>query len=271
MTTATVPTTSSTPAARPASAPYHLSFARVVRSEWIKLLSLRSTWWSLAITVVLSVGISLMMAAALRDFDAGFAPVMVIVMPMQFTMLVAGILGAIAITGEYSTGMIRSTLTAEPRRGAVLVAKALVVTVVLAVTTAVTYAVAVLATGPILKTGIDWSEPAQSWVPLLSGVFAMATFALIGLGFGFIIRNGAGAIAATVGVLFVLPIVLSMFSFAGDGWKWIVDASVYLPMSGAQSATTAGGDEVVRGLLTLTAWPTALVLGAWASLRGRDA
>ncbi len=75
----------------------------------------------------------------------------------------------------------------------------------------------------------------------------------------------------TVGVLFVLPIVLSMFSFAGEGWKWIVDASQYLPMSGAQSATTAGGDEVVRGLLTLAAWPAALLLGAWAALRGRDA
>lgn len=271
MTTATVPAAAAgSVSARPGS-PYHLSFVRVVRSEWIKLLSLRSTWWSLAITVVLSVGISLMMAAALRDFDSGFAPVMVVVMPMQFTMLVAGILGAIAITGEYSTGMIRSTLTAEPRRGAVLLAKALVVTVLLALATAATYAISVLATAPILTTAIDWADPAQSWSPLLAGIFAMATFALIGLGFGFIVRNGAGAIAATVGVLFVLPIVLSMFSFAGEGWKWIVDASQYLPMSGAQSATTAGGDEVVRGLLTLAAWPAALLLGAWAALRGRDA
>lgn len=271
MSTATAPTASTaspTPAPR---SPYHLTFPRVVRSEWLKLLSLRSTWWSLAITVALSVGISLLMASALRDFDAGFAPVMVIVMPMQFTMLVAGILGAIAITGEYSTGMIRSTLTAEPRRGAVLVAKALVVAVVLAVTTAITYAIAALATAPILKTAIDWSDPKTSWFPLLAGVFAMATFALIGLGFGFIVRNGAGAIAATVGVLFVLPIVLSMFSFAGEGWKWIVDASAYLPVSGAQSATTAGGKDVLRGVATLAAWPAALLLGAWASLRGRDA
>jgi len=268
--TASVATTGIAPG--PAGSAYHLSFARVVRSEWIKLLSLRSTWWSLAITVVLSVGISLMMAAALSSFDSdGFSPVMVIVMPMQFTMLVAGILGAIAITGEYSTGMIRSTLTAEPRRGAVLLAKSLVVAVVLALATAITYAIAVLATAPILKTGIDWAEPTQSILPLLAGVFAMATFALIGLGFGFIIRNGAGAIAATVGVLFVLPIVLSMFSFAGESWQWIVDLTKYLPVSGAQVATTAGGDEVVRGLVTLAAWPAALLLGAWASLRSRDA
>lgn len=257
--------------ARPAS-PYRLSFGRVVRSEWIKLLTLRSTWWSLGVTVALSLAISLMMASASRDFGGGLAPVMTIVMPMQFTMLVAGILGAIAVTGEYSTGMIRSTFTAEPRRGAVLGAKAIVVAVVMALATALTYLVAILLTAPILGgAGIDWSDAAQSWVPLGAGVFAMAMFALIGLGFGFIIRNGAGAIAATVGVLFVLPIVLNMFVFAGESWQWIVDLGQYLPMAAAQMATTPAGDDVLRGILTLAAWPAALLLGAWAALRTRDA
>ena len=257
--------------ARPAS-PYRLSFGRVVRSEWIKLLTLRSTWWSLGVTVALSLAISLMMASASRDFGGGLAPVMTIVMPMQFTMLVAGILGAIAVTGEYSTGMIRSTFTAEPHRGAVLGAKAIVVAVVMALATALTYLVAILLTAPILGgAGIDWSDAAQSWVPLGAGVFAMAMFALIGLGFGFIIRNGAGAIAATVGVLFVLPIVLNMFVFAGESWQWIVDLGHYLPMAAAQMATTPAGDDVLRGILTLAAWPAALLLGAWAALRTRDA
>lgn len=257
--------------ARPAS-PYRLSFGRVVRSEWIKLLTLRSTWWSLGVTVALSLAISLMMASASRDFGGGLAPVMTIVMPMQFTMLVAGILGAIAVTGEYSTGMIRSTFTAEPHRGAVLGAKAIVVAVVMALATALTYLVAILLTAPTLGgAGIDWSDAAQSWVPLGAGVFAMAMFALIGLGFGFIIRNGAGAIAATVGVLFVLPIVLNMFVFAGESWQWIVDLGQYLPMAAAQMATTPAGDDVLRGILTLAAWPAALLLGAWAALRTRDA
>ena len=257
--------------ARPAS-PYRLSFGRVVRSEWMKLLTLRSTWWSLGVTVALSLAISLMMASASRDFGGGLTPVMTIVMPMQFTMLVAGILGAIAVTGEYSTGMIRSTFTAEPHRGAVLGAKAIVVAVVMALATALTYLVAILLTAPILgSAGIDWSDPAQSWTPLAAGVFAMAMFALIGVGFGFLIRNGAGAIAATVGVLFVLPIVLNMFVFAGESWQWIVDLGQYLPMAAAQMATTPAGDDVLRGILTLAAWPAALLLGAWAALRTRDA
>lgn len=257
--------------ARPAS-PYRLSFVRVVRSEWIKLLTLRSTWWSLAVTVALSLAISLMMAAAMQNADGMLDPVMTIVLPMQFTMLVAGILGAIAVTGEYSTGMIRSTFTAEPHRGAVLAAKSIVVAVVMALTTAVTYLAAIALTAPLLGAhGIDFSDAARSWVPLLGGVFAMAMFALIGVGFGFLIRNGAGAIAATVGVLFVLPIVVNMFVFAGEGWQWLVDLGQYLPMSAAQMATTPAGDDVVQGILTLAAWPAALLLIAWAALRTRDA
>lgn len=265
---------------RPAVAALHarLTFSGVMRGEWIKLLSLRSTWWVLTLAVVLMTLFALGQAMSL-DLLAE-SPEGAAIGLIHGAEIVSGgyplgtvtiaVLGALLITGEYSTGMIRSTLTAEPRRGAVLVAKALVVAVVLALTTAVTYAIAVLTTAPILKTAIDWSDPTLSWFPLLAGVFAMAMFALIGLGFGFIVRNGAGAIAATVGVLFVLPIVLSMFSFAGEGWKWIVDASAYLPMSGAQSATTAGGEDVMRGLVTLAAWPAALLLGAWASLRSRD-
>ena len=99
----------------------------------------------------------------------------------------------------------------------------------------------------------------------------MATFALLGLGWGFIIRNGAGAIAATVGILFVLPIVLSMFSFAGESWAWIVDLAQYLPSSAAQTVTSPGSEEFAKGLVTLLAWPAVTLLGGWAVLRSTDA
>lgn len=203
-----------------------LSFGRVLRSELIKLTTLRSTWWSLGITALLAVGISLMIASALESSRASaaevgatfdYAAVTAIVAPMQFTMLVAGIFGAMAITGEYSTGMIRSTLTAEPRRGTVLIAKAVTVAALLIATTVVSSLVAILVTAPIFgDSGIDWSDPAGSTIPLLYSLLAMASFGLLGLGFGFIVRNGAGAIAATVGVLFVLPIVTNMFVMGGE-------------------------------------------------------
>lgn len=270
MSAVTAPDAHTTRAAAGAPA-YRLSFARVVRSEWIKLFSVRSTWWTLSVVAVLTVGISALVAAQLESsrtmaVEAGessdFASVMAIVMPMQFTMLVAGILGAIAITGEYSTGMIRSTLTAEPRRGRVLIAKAVVVAAAMALATAIIFAVSVVVTAPLMgENGIDWSDPERSLIPLAAGVFAMISFALLGLGFGFLIRNGAGAIASTVGVLFVLPIVTNMFVLGGDAWKWIVDLGEYLPMSAMQVAVTAGGDDVLRGILTLAAWPVALQIG----------
>ena len=97
---------------------HRLNGANLLRSEAIKVTTLRSTWWSLGIALVLSLAISCLIAASSRDFPNPLPPISAILSPTQFTMLVAGILGAIVITGEYSTGMIRSTLTAEPRRGA---------------------------------------------------------------------------------------------------------------------------------------------------------
>lgn len=251
--------------------PYRLTFGHLLKSEWIKLVSVRSTWWSLAVAAALSIGISMMVASASKDFGPGFPAVNAILLPTQFTMLVAGILGAIVITGEYSTGMIRSTLTAEPRRGAVILAKAVVLSAVMAVVTAVIYAVAILATAPIVAEGIDWSKPSQSIVPLAYGVLSMVAFTLIGLGFGFIVRNGAGAIATTVGVLFVLPIVVSLFSMAGQGWRWIVDLGKYLPTNAASALTAPGATDIGPSLLALAGWTLIPLLVGWIMLRTRDA
>ena len=260
------------PATRSRTASAHrLSFVHLLRSEAIKLLTLRSTWWSLAVAAVLSIGISMMIASASAEFGPGFPAVSAILSPMQFTMLVAGILGAIVITGEYSTGMIRSTLTAEPRRGAVVLAKAVVVGAVMALTTVIIYTVAILATAPIVSEGIDWSEPSQSLVPLAFGVLSMVAFTLIGLGFGFIIRNGAGAIAATVGVLFVLPIGCSLFSRAGESGSWRVDLGEYLPVNAAAALTSPGNEDLWPSVLALAGWVAGPLLVGWGVLRTRDA
>lgn len=260
-------------AATTVSSTYRLSFPRLVRSEAVKLFTLRSTWWSLGVTVVLAVGISLLFAWALSGSDGGFDPVSAVLIPTQFTMLVAGILGAMAVTGEYSTGMIRSTLTAEPRRGTVLLAKALVVAATLAVTTIVTSALSILAVTPFLgDSRFAWDDADRTWIPLALGVFVMATYALLGLGWGFIIRNGAGAIAATVGILFVLPIILSIFTIGGEAWAWIVELGDYLP-SNAGAAVAMPGDRegFVPALISVIAWPLAALVAGWAVLRGRDA
>ncbi|MFT4258961.1 ABC transporter permease [Microbacterium sp.] len=255
--------------------PYRLSFLHALRSEWIKLTTLRSTWWSIGITAVLTVGLAMLMAQATAGF--GIEPIQVVVAPIQFTMLLAGILGAIAVTGEYSTGMIRSTLTAQPVRGGVLAAKATVLAVFLFVASLVIFLVAALAVSPLLAgkdLGLDWGDFDGTLRPILDASAAIAVFALIGVAFGFILRSGVGAIAATVGVLFVLPIVSSMFSMAGEAWQWIQDAAQYLPMPAAQNVILPQDDwglSAPVASLTLACWVVAGMLGAWAVLRTRDA
>lgn len=78
-----------------------LTFVRALRGEWIKLATLRSTWWSIGIAAALTVGIAVLIAQALDMPD--FEPIQAVIMPIQFTMLLAGIIGAISVTGEYST------------------------------------------------------------------------------------------------------------------------------------------------------------------------
>ncbi|GAB3596659.1 ABC transporter permease subunit [Microbacterium tumbae] len=256
------------------TSPHRLTFVRALRSEAIKLATLRSTWWAIGITAVLTIGIAALIAQAMNA--PGFGGIQAVVSPIQFTMLLAGVLGAIAVTGEYSTGMIRSTLAAVPVRGLVLAAKAVVVAALLFLSSLVIFLAAALAVSPILEAkdaGLDWSDPEQTVLPILGAAVAMAVFALIGVAFGFMIRSGAGAIAATVGLLFVLPIVMSMFAMPGEGWEWIPEITEHLPMISAQSAILpqVGGMEAGEAYLTLACWVAGGMLGAWAVLRTRDA
>ena len=120
---------------------------------------------------------------------------------------------------------------------------------------------------------IDWADPAASILPIVVASLAMSVFALIGVAFGFILRSGAGAIAATVGLLFVLPIVSNFFSFAGESWQWVMDAANYLPVAAAQSAILPENAalEGPVAYLTLAGWVVAGMLAAWTVLRSRDA
>ena len=124
-----------------AAVPTRATFAGTVRGEWIKLLSLRSTWWVLAATIALITGVSLAVAASLDAMAADPATAGGLATAngaeavsggFQLGMLTLAVLGALLITGEYSTGMIRSTLAAVPTRVPVLVAKAVVLTVLTA-------------------------------------------------------------------------------------------------------------------------------------------
>jgi len=252
---------------------HRLTFTRALHGEWVKLATLRSTWWSIGVTGLLTVGIAVLIAQ--NVVGPGFAPIAAVVSPIQFTVLLAGILGAISVTGEYSTGMIRSTFTANPVRGSVLAAKAVVLAAVMFVSSLIIFGVAVVAVSLVVSgrdQSIDWSDPSASLLPILVASLGMAVFTVIGVAFGFILRSGAGAIAATVGLLFVLPVVAAIFAFAGEAGRWIMDAAGYLPVAAAQSAIMPGtGLETSVAYLTLAGWVVAGLLSAWAVLRTRDA
>ncbi|PVE95024.1 ABC transporter permease subunit [Microbacterium sp. TPD7012] len=252
---------------------HRLTFVRALHGEWIKLATLRSTWWSIGITGLLTVAIAVLIAQNVTD--PGFDPVQAVVSPFQFTMLLAGILGAISVTGEYSTGMIRSTLTANPGRGSVLAAKAVVLAGVMFVSSLIIFGIAAVVVSAVVAgrdQSIDWSDPSASSLPIIVASLAMAVFTTIGVAFGFILRSGAGAIAATVGLLFVLPIVASMFALAGEAGRWVMEAASHLPVAAAQTVIVPGeGSDVPAAYLTLACWVAAGLLSAWAVLRTRDA
>lgn len=281
--TSTAPTVKTPAAADPR---IHLTFPRLVRSEWIKFTTVRSTWWSVALVIVLSVGLSLLMAASFASFAAEAAAdrmpqgnaiaVQVIVFSTVLTQLLAVILGAITVTGEYSTGMIRSTLTAAPGRAGAVLAKALVVGVTMFVTTIIVFAITAIVTAPILETNaLDLGEPDTSLMPLLGAALFLSLVAMMGVGIGFVIRNGPGALAVGIGVIFVAPLLVSFFPRA-DNFAWIHDLASYLPSNAGQSLFLGGGMsgdalETVPALITIVAWAAVALFGGIAVLKTRDA
>lgn len=263
-----------------------VSFARLLRAEWIKFTTVRSTWWAFGLVAVVSVGLSLLQASALASFAQEAAPasvaeangtaVMVIVFATVLTQLLAVIIGTIMVTGEYSTGMIRSTLTAAPRRVGALLAKALIVATTMFLFSLVVFAIAAVLTGLILPSGmIDLAEPDSSVMPLLGAALYLAAVSVMGVGIGFVIRNGPGALATGIGLIFVAPILVMFFPATPD-FEWVQTAAGYLPSNAGQSLFMGGPMsgtplETWPALLTIIAWAVVAIAAGAAVLKGRDA
>lgn len=192
------------------------SFVDLLNSEWIKLRSVRSTIWSFVIVVVLGVGVGILATAETRANWAhsghfGFQPIRTSLIGVDVAQLVIGVLGVLVMTGEYGTGTIRATFSAAPRRPLVLAAKTVVFT---AVAVVVSEIVAFLSffLGQAMLTSpaphATLSSPGALRAVVGSGLY-ICVIGLIGLGLGVLIRHTAGAIGALVGVLLILPLVIS--------------------------------------------------------------
>jgi len=262
------------------TSPAGASLSRAVLSEWTKLRSLRSTWWTLVIALGLAVGFAALLAAVVSNPDAqqpqggpgadGLAdPVGIALASSAFSTLVLGVLGALVVAGEYATGSISSSLMALPRRWPLVVAKsAVLVGLLVPFTLLLSLAslwVASLVYGDAAT--VDWGS-SDTWLAVLGNCAYLVAVALLGLGLGLLFRTTAAAITVLAAVVFVLPPLLGLVT-----WDWVVAIDDHLPgAAGSSLASTTGGTlGTGEAWLTLLAWAAVPVLAGALVLQRRDA
>jgi hypothetical protein len=188
----------------------------VIRSEWTKLWSLRSTRWTLLATVVVTLGSSALFSWAVATERSSGPPgpldaTAATLSGVMLGQLPIAVLGVLLITGEYSTGSIRSSLAAVPARLRLLAAKAVVITVVGFVT-------GILACLPSFYLGMTFFNAHHEGVGIgephvlravIGGALLLTASGLFGYAIGILLRHTAGAITITVALLFLIPIVLT--------------------------------------------------------------
>jgi len=216
--------------------PGRASFGGALRSELTKIRSVRSTYWTLAAMVIITIGISALLSwgriqdyASQPAFVQAHMAVEIRARATEFSMfglilgqLVIAVLGALTITSEYSTGMIRTSLSVMPRREYVYVAKALVFTLVALVAGLVTSFGSYFIGQAIFATHHLNSSIGQPGVlrAVIGGGLFLGACGLLSFGIGALLRHTAGAITASVALLFVL-FVLS--GFLPNSWAVHVD------------------------------------------------
>lgn len=223
-----------TPALHGAPTPYRVTQRRVVRSEFTKLWSLRSTRWSLLLAVVTMAGLGILIASV-RMAHLGARGDRHPINPLDISLsgsilaeLAIGVLGVLIISGEYSTGMIRSTLTAVPRRLPVLWAKLFVFgSATLALMLPCAFA-AFFATQAVLSR--HHFQTTLSHPHVLRAIIGAALFltltGLLGTALGALLRNTAGGIATFAGLMFVLPGISAILPST-----WTNTINPYLPIN----------------------------------------
>ncbi|ROP42922.1 ABC transporter permease subunit [Pseudokineococcus lusitanus] len=263
-TTTTAPTTTAR-AHRPPTG--RVTFLGVVRGEWTKLRSLRSTWAVLLLAVALGVGLSALTGWALADGSGGGpgggpggppgAPADTVGRVLSSTSLASlllGVLGALVMTGEHASGTVTTSLAAVPRRWPLLAAKAVVVVAVVAPVAVLTSCLA-LVTASALLPAEQAVALTDAGVPtaVLGSSAAMVATALLGLGLGTLLRSTAGAITLLVALVFVAPPLLPLIPV-----DWLQTAVGHNSVAAGQSLSVVDGEHT---LSTTAAWWT---LAGWA-------
>lgn len=278
-----------------------LSFGGAVRSEWVKLRSIRSTWWSYALLVLITIGLSAQMSSQLNFDGMSVKPsheaiqamgVYATMVSLDFSALVVSVLGVLVIACEYGSGMIRSTLVAVPKRVPALLAKATVFAVMTFAISAIAFAVTIpISVGLLGVNGynVDLGDT-NYWLAYLGGATYLTLVGLIAFSIGAIIRNTAGGIATALGLAFVAPLILGVISGMSPQ-MWIQNLQSLLPSRAGMALFTHPGYQAFaspgrppqtppkgiwildpgQGALILVAWIVVLMTTAAILLKRRDA
>jgi ABC-2 type transport system permease protein len=254
-----------------------VTFPRVLRMEWIKFWSLRSTIFTLALTATLVVGLGAIIASMAGNPDGpgdDFTdPTQVSLAGVMLAVLASAALGALMSTSEYATGSIRATLAAVPSRLPVLWAKA----VVFAVSSFVLMLGAVVAAfliGQAILSSRGLETASLGDADVLRAVIGAAVYlsgaGLIGLAVGALLRNTAAAISIVVATLFIVP---GLFELLPQSWN--DNVAPYLPSNAANAFMSVQATEptlsVGGGFAVFAGYVLVLLAGAAVALRRRDA
>ena len=276
MTTATTMTTATNPTAAERSSG---DFTNVLRAEFAKLRTVRSTYWTLLVAFAADVGFAALAAAVIAPKLSAHDRAQVDVVQLaragiHLSQIAYGVLGALIMTGEYGSGMIRTTLAAVPRRRALLAAKALVFTAVALSTSVIStllgYLVFLAALPANVLSGTSLSSPGVARAVLGGGLYLTA-LGLIGFGLGVALRSSAGAIATLFGLLFVPPLLLDLLP-----GTWKADIGPYIPMQAGEQVFVASSHEAVAlapwtGFAVFCLYAAAALLAGFLLITRRDA
>jgi len=235
------------------AAPETPGFADTLRSEWTKMRTLRSTRITLAVTALIVLGLSALITLAVvshpdHSSAARSNPLAIIQAGWGFGLLAFEVLGVLIVSNEYASGLIGATFLATPRRARVLAAKVTVFTLVVFVVAEVMSFANFFVGHAVVSAYPSFPNVALSDHNVLRAVIGVgieaALVGLIGVALGTLLRHTAGAITASVGILFVLPLVLEALP---SSWRNPVEE--YWP-------TQAGSQvqQVARQPHALTAW-----------------
>lgn len=261
-----------------------VTFPRILASETIKFRTVRSTFWALPITAAVMAAFAALqgwgatqMDMTAEDLGAGVASLAV--SGVIFAQVVVAVLAILSIGGEYSTGQIRSTLTAVPTRVPALLGKAVVVAAGVFVAGLVSVALSLAASLPFLSQlglSLEWSGDTVRVV--VGAALYLATIALFAFAIGALMRHTAGAIAVVLGLLLVVENVVAALPF-----RFFEVIAPYLPQSAGSrilmdDAALAAMAEFSgtslgpwQGYAVLAAWALVLLAAAAVLLRRRDA